>query len=133
MEEELIRIGIRRRELQNIPIGTPNAVPKRTWAKKKDNSKATARALTANKLEERQERQQHRIQREEERYQQAEAQLTQLRHQQRPKRPHDAFINTFRLETNSMAARAQAHQQPSVPIQNTREGEIEKVLESPPP
>ena len=42
----------RREELAQIPIGVPDAVPKKTWRKKKTYGKANARRLTAIELAE---------------------------------------------------------------------------------
>jgi hypothetical protein len=42
----------RREELAQIPIGVPDAVPKKTWRKKKTHGKANARELTALELAE---------------------------------------------------------------------------------
>jgi hypothetical protein len=70
-EEEVIVLGERRRQLQDIPINDPDALPKRTWKKPKEHGKANERALTANELAASTERQQTRVARQEERYQQA--------------------------------------------------------------
>src|SRR5947207_9111795 len=43
----------RREELAQIPIGIPDAVPKKTWRKKTTHGKANARGLTAGELAER--------------------------------------------------------------------------------
>jgi|SRR5436853_3761769 len=37
----------RYKDLSRIPIGIPNAVPKKTWRKKKDRGKTDTRGLTA--------------------------------------------------------------------------------------
>ena len=42
----------RREELAQIPIGIPDAVPKKTWRKKTAHGKANARGLTAGELAE---------------------------------------------------------------------------------
>jgi hypothetical protein len=46
-QEKAKAIAERHEDLSNIPIGMPDAVPKKTWRKKKDHGKANARGLTA--------------------------------------------------------------------------------------
>ena len=56
MEQDLIILGERRRELQDMPINEPSAVPKRSWKRKEGHGKATVRALITSELRERRER-----------------------------------------------------------------------------
>jgi hypothetical protein len=67
LEEDLIRLGRRSLQLQQVPIGQPAAVPKRSWKR----VKSTDRAMTANELLAQQARQQVRRQQQEDRYEQA--------------------------------------------------------------
>jgi hypothetical protein len=46
-QENAKAIAERHEDLSRIPIGMPDAVPKKTWRKKKDHGKADARGLTA--------------------------------------------------------------------------------------
>ena len=46
-QEKAKAIAERHEDLSHIPIGMPDAVPKKTWRKKKGHGKANARALTA--------------------------------------------------------------------------------------
>ena len=46
-QENAKAIAERYKDLSRIPIGMPDAVPKKTWRKKKDRGKADARGLTA--------------------------------------------------------------------------------------
>ena len=47
VQENAKAITERHEDLSRIPIGMPDAVPKKTWRKKKDRGKADARGLTA--------------------------------------------------------------------------------------
>src|SRR5947207_9577501 len=47
VQENAKAIAERYEDLSRIPIGMPDAVPKKTWRKKKDRGKADARGLTA--------------------------------------------------------------------------------------
>ena len=62
LDEEMAELGSRRLQLQSLPIGQPDPVPKRSWAKAKTHGRAGARALTANELAERRQRQEERQQ-----------------------------------------------------------------------
>jgi hypothetical protein len=72
LNEKMANIGVRRLQLQRIPINQPDPVPKRTWTK----TKPTGRVLTANELGERRQRTEQRRINEEERLQQLEQQVT---------------------------------------------------------
>ncbi len=56
VDEDLVRLGERRLQLQSLPIGQPDPVPKRSWLRK-GHGKASARAPTANEAGERRQRQ----------------------------------------------------------------------------
>ena len=74
MDKELIELGSRRLQLQSLPIGQPDTIPKRIWAKAKTHGRANTRALTANELAERRQRQEAREQAEQARIQEQEEQ-----------------------------------------------------------
>jgi hypothetical protein len=57
---EIQEMGSRRLQLQSLPINQPDPVPKRLWTKVKVHGRADARALTANELAERRQRQEAR-------------------------------------------------------------------------
>ncbi|KIW28938.1 uncharacterized protein PV07_04790 [Cladophialophora immunda] len=128
MERDLIRLGERRRDLQNLPIGAPDPVPNRTWVKRREHGRITERALIASEIGERQERRQHQAERQEQRYQEA---------LDRPhKRPQEAFMHTFRFTPSGVQNVVQApqrHRPPPITIENTREEEVADVPETPPP
>ncbi|OQU95192.1 hypothetical protein CLAIMM_01435 [Cladophialophora immunda] len=128
MERELIRLGEQRRDLQNLPIGAPDPVPKRTWVKRREHGKSTERALIASEIGERQERRQHQVERQEQRYQEAL--------DRRSERPQEAFMHTFRFTPSGVQNVVQApqrHRPPPITIENAREEEVEDVPETPPP
>ena len=58
----MVELGSRRLQLQSLPVGQPDPVPKRSWTKAKTHGRANARALTANELAERRQRQEARVQ-----------------------------------------------------------------------
>ena len=58
----MIELGSRRLQLQSLPVGQPDPVPKRSWSKAKTHGRAGARVLTANELAERRQRQEVRQQ-----------------------------------------------------------------------
>ena len=53
-KQDLILLGQTQLREQQLPIYQPSAEPKRTWTKRKDKGKSTARALTANELAQKQ-------------------------------------------------------------------------------
>ena len=65
VDEQMVELGARRLQLQDIPINQPDPVPRRSWVKAKSHGRADARGLTANELAERRQRQEARQQAEE--------------------------------------------------------------------
>src|SRR5258705_2640901 len=72
LDQQMECLGARRLELQQMPIGAPDPVPKRTWTKAKTHGRAYARGITGNEIAERQQERQERQQRQ--RQQQAQHQ-----------------------------------------------------------
>ena len=65
--QDLIQIGKRRLQLQDLPIGAPDPNPRRKFMKKASHGKASARGLSKGEILERQEREKVQVQRQQER------------------------------------------------------------------
>lgn len=69
LESEVIAIGQQHLALQQLPVGRPDLIPKRTWKKKRPD--ANARGVTANEIGAQRARQQARIEAQNARFEQA--------------------------------------------------------------
>ena len=109
--DNLMRIGQQRQQIQEMPIGQPDANPRSIFWKRSVHGKANQRGLIANEILDRQERRER---------QEANAQARQ-----------QPFLDTIEVWSNSIFLRQEVPPRPSVPTQIRRQREVSQVPESP--
>ena len=87
LDQQMVELGSRRLQIQQLPVYNPDPVPKRSWVKQKSHGRADARGLTANELGQRRQRQEAR--------QQAEEEALERLYQTASQNPFDSQLSTI--------------------------------------